>query len=273
MVGIMSDAQWYYAEDGEQKGPVALAEIQRLVSAKRIQAEDLVWREGMEDWLPLGEVAELRPAKPKQARKLGPAEAKPAKESAKPADAAPQPSLKSQATANKTPAKSAKTVATAPTAAADLFAFADAEVEKVDSTPDFDEGAADEEPAAEESSDEIDAAAEALFARPKFPAKRPRPPASFQREPEIIRETTREVIVTSNADAQLSAGALFTQLICWVLCGMAICGAAVMCALRWFSAAGVESFSAMLASVAIGSYILARSAQRCLEILAAIKNL
>lgn len=47
---------WYYAEDGAQKGPVSEEQFQALVQAGTIQPDTLVWREGMPDWKTYEEV-------------------------------------------------------------------------------------------------------------------------------------------------------------------------------------------------------------------------
>ncbi len=51
--------QWYYASDGQQHGPVAEAELRELVASGKLGAENLVWRDGMGDWLAIGRVPEL----------------------------------------------------------------------------------------------------------------------------------------------------------------------------------------------------------------------
>jgi len=43
---------YYYARDGQQQGPVSLAELKRMASAGHLWRSDLVWTEGMADWLP-----------------------------------------------------------------------------------------------------------------------------------------------------------------------------------------------------------------------------
>lgn len=48
---------WYYAEAGRQAGPVDDAQLQDLVRTGRIQANTLVWREGMSDWRTYQDVA------------------------------------------------------------------------------------------------------------------------------------------------------------------------------------------------------------------------
>lgn len=47
---------WYYAEGTQQRGPVSDAEFQQLVSAGKITDATLVWREGMAEWQPYGQV-------------------------------------------------------------------------------------------------------------------------------------------------------------------------------------------------------------------------
>jgi hypothetical protein len=52
-------AQWYYSKAGEQKGPVEQQELQRLLSTGEVQPSDLVWRDGLANWQPASQVAEL----------------------------------------------------------------------------------------------------------------------------------------------------------------------------------------------------------------------
>jgi hypothetical protein len=55
----MSAAEWFYATSGQQKGPVALDALRRLVAAGDLGSADLVWCEGMSDWQPARAVPEL----------------------------------------------------------------------------------------------------------------------------------------------------------------------------------------------------------------------
>jgi len=48
----MDEKIWYYAVDGEQKGPIDAAELNLLIAVSTIGPETLVWREGMTDWQP-----------------------------------------------------------------------------------------------------------------------------------------------------------------------------------------------------------------------------
>jgi len=45
---------WYYAEAGEQRGPITDAELSDLAKAGAIRDATLVWREGMASWQPYG---------------------------------------------------------------------------------------------------------------------------------------------------------------------------------------------------------------------------
>jgi len=56
-------SQWYYAHGGQQKGPVPLSELQRLADNGEFDPEnDLVWKEGMDDWKPGSTVPEVASA-------------------------------------------------------------------------------------------------------------------------------------------------------------------------------------------------------------------
>ena len=51
---------WFYAHEGEQKGPVSEAELARLAQTGGfLPARDLVWKEGMTAWKKVAEVPEL----------------------------------------------------------------------------------------------------------------------------------------------------------------------------------------------------------------------
>jgi hypothetical protein len=44
---------WYYAAGGQQQGPVDDAQLDALLSSGQINAETLIWRDGMANWQPL----------------------------------------------------------------------------------------------------------------------------------------------------------------------------------------------------------------------------
>ena len=63
----MSDPVWYYARGESEQGPISTAQIKALAAAGALKRDDLVWKEGMENWLPAGHVNELYPsAEPKK---------------------------------------------------------------------------------------------------------------------------------------------------------------------------------------------------------------
>lgn len=51
--------QWYYSKNGTQLGPVEESELRAKLASGEILATDLVWKDGMTDWLPAAKVAEL----------------------------------------------------------------------------------------------------------------------------------------------------------------------------------------------------------------------
>ena len=55
----MSEAIWYFADGDEERGPVTEAQIRALIGTGNLKPEDLVWREGMDDWLPAREMPGL----------------------------------------------------------------------------------------------------------------------------------------------------------------------------------------------------------------------
>jgi len=53
--------QWFYAEAGQQKGPVNDDRLEQLVRDGVIQSATLVWREGMAEWKPFAQVRTVTP--------------------------------------------------------------------------------------------------------------------------------------------------------------------------------------------------------------------
>lgn len=51
--------EWYYSEEGEQRGPVSLEKLASLLNAGSIPADAHVWSDGMKDWRPASEVPEI----------------------------------------------------------------------------------------------------------------------------------------------------------------------------------------------------------------------
>lgn len=55
------DVMWYYARNGtERQGPVSESELKSLIAQGQVQADDLLWREGLSGWIPLRDLAEFR---------------------------------------------------------------------------------------------------------------------------------------------------------------------------------------------------------------------
>lgn len=51
---------WYYSREGERFGPVTFADLQTKVTQSSLNPRlDMVWRQGMNEWQPAGEIANL----------------------------------------------------------------------------------------------------------------------------------------------------------------------------------------------------------------------
>ena len=50
---------WYYEEHGKRLGPISSAELRRLVVMEVLLPSDLVWREGLDHWVPASKVKGL----------------------------------------------------------------------------------------------------------------------------------------------------------------------------------------------------------------------
>jgi hypothetical protein len=55
----MSDRSWFYAAEGQQKGPFSEAQFRDLIVRGTVGPETLVWSEGMADWQKAGEIPGL----------------------------------------------------------------------------------------------------------------------------------------------------------------------------------------------------------------------
>ena len=51
--------EWYYAIDGDRRGPVSSSELKQLAATGAITPDDLVWRDGMPEWPPARKVKGL----------------------------------------------------------------------------------------------------------------------------------------------------------------------------------------------------------------------
>jgi hypothetical protein len=55
----MSDRSWFFASRGQQQGPYPEAQVRELVASGTINAETLVWSEGMTGWQKAGDIPGL----------------------------------------------------------------------------------------------------------------------------------------------------------------------------------------------------------------------
>lgn len=51
--------EWYYGRDDEQHGPVSSQELKKLANTGQLRSTDLVWKEGLEEWVPATKVKGL----------------------------------------------------------------------------------------------------------------------------------------------------------------------------------------------------------------------
>lgn len=51
--------QWYYSKNGTQLGPVAQGELIAKLASGEVSPNDLVWKDGMADWIPASGAPEL----------------------------------------------------------------------------------------------------------------------------------------------------------------------------------------------------------------------
>ncbi|MEN3350373.1 MAG: hypothetical protein V7632_4008 [Bradyrhizobium sp.] len=57
----MSNRNWFYAAEGQQKGPLPEPQLRDLISRGMVRADTLVWTEGMAGWQKAGEIPGLVP--------------------------------------------------------------------------------------------------------------------------------------------------------------------------------------------------------------------
>jgi uncharacterized membrane protein len=66
----MSD--WYYAANNEQKGPINESELKANFAANKLPADTLVWKDGMDNWIPASQVAAFTFRQPPAPAKVQP---------------------------------------------------------------------------------------------------------------------------------------------------------------------------------------------------------
>jgi hypothetical protein len=59
--GPPESAKWYYNVGEERHGPVSLMDLRQLVLNGQLTPHDLVWKDGLPDWVPIGIQTEFQP--------------------------------------------------------------------------------------------------------------------------------------------------------------------------------------------------------------------
>src|SRR5262245_11717459 len=57
--GFPMEAEWFYSEHGQQAGPCTAIQLRELVQSGRVLAQDLVWKQGMSEWIPVASIPGL----------------------------------------------------------------------------------------------------------------------------------------------------------------------------------------------------------------------
>jgi hypothetical protein len=70
-------SQWYYNDGGEQRGPVTRERLTELLGAGKLDADTLVWQEGMSDWKPASALPGFAAAAPPASSPYAPPQAAP----------------------------------------------------------------------------------------------------------------------------------------------------------------------------------------------------
>ena len=52
-------AEWHYTRNGQEQGPVSSDELKELAIHGELEPSDLVWQEGMPQWVAASQVPEL----------------------------------------------------------------------------------------------------------------------------------------------------------------------------------------------------------------------
>jgi len=81
--------EWYYSVDGDRQGPIGGAELKKLAEAGTLKPNDLVWRDGMADWVQAKSIKGLFGAAAASGSKSGEQAAARAKPGTDEADARP----------------------------------------------------------------------------------------------------------------------------------------------------------------------------------------
>lgn len=63
--------QWFYSQEGQQYGPMSTLQIKNLATAGELQPNDLLWKEGLESWIPANRLKGLFGAETPENETLG----------------------------------------------------------------------------------------------------------------------------------------------------------------------------------------------------------
>lgn len=67
---IMASRSWFYASDGQQKGPFSEVELREFIARGTVRPTTLVWGDGMSEWTKAGDIPGLLPSAPGAAASL-----------------------------------------------------------------------------------------------------------------------------------------------------------------------------------------------------------
>lgn len=56
---VVADPPWYHAKNGQERGPVPFSQLQLLAATGNLLADDLVWSDGMIEWVAASQVPGL----------------------------------------------------------------------------------------------------------------------------------------------------------------------------------------------------------------------
>ena len=59
----VAEDRWYYEDQGERRGPVSFGELKQRATSGQIQPDSLVWKRGMAEWTPAGQIDGLFPVR------------------------------------------------------------------------------------------------------------------------------------------------------------------------------------------------------------------
>jgi uncharacterized RDD family membrane protein YckC len=54
-------SEWYVGRNGQQSGPFSTGQLKDMAAAGQLAAGDLLWKQGLESWVPVSKVKGLRP--------------------------------------------------------------------------------------------------------------------------------------------------------------------------------------------------------------------